>query len=457
MTHKITMMDWAKLLTPKRLGKSDEEDLEKDRTSFQRDYDRIVFSSAFRRLKDKTQVYSLPKSDYIRTRLIHSHEVSCVGRSLGRIVGEEIVEKYSLEPFTAADFGDIVSAACLAHDIGNPPFGHAGEEAISAAFSSWYKKKGITSLSDPQKNDLEKYEGNALGFRILTTLEMRHRRGGMQLTCPTLAAFTKYPKESLISKEILNGYKGKSIKKYSFFQSELKLFTEVAETVGLIRRTDKAYWWARHPLSFLVEAADDICYSIVDVEDGFNMGYIPYKEAKELLTPFVNLNELPEESRSEADHIKYLRARSINTLILEAKDIFLNNDEKILKGAFDQALLDNSYKYSGYLSEISKRTRSKVFQHPDIVVVQIAGHEILEKLFAKFADSLSLQGLQGEDDKNKLNDLVHFMLPEDYKSNYMDDDYHKIMKVADYIAGMTDSYAKSLFQQFSGIAIHARL
>ncbi|MDZ8188423.1 MAG: dNTP triphosphohydrolase [Nostoc sp. ChiSLP02] len=225
------------------------------RTHFLRDYNRLVFSSPFRRLKDKTQVFSLSTNDYIRTRLIHSLEVSCVSRSLGRIVGNEIVKRHKLDEygFSASDFGEIVSAACLAHDIGNPLFGHSGEDAIRTAFQSWHATVQQTEenfFDKSQKTDFDLFEGNAQGFRILTKLEMPPQKGGMQLTCPTLAAFTKYPRESLIPESIFNGYKGRrSIKKYGFFQAEKDLFTEVAETVGLIRRHEQVAWWARHPLA----------------------------------------------------------------------------------------------------------------------------------------------------------------------------------------------------------------
>lgn len=253
-------MQWEKLLTRKRLGKNkSEEQTAQTRTCFQQDYDRLVFSSPFRRLKNKTQVFPLSKHDYVRTRLIHSLEVSCVGRSLGSLVEKKIIERHKqsliterqekgLESFDASDFGDIVSAACLAHDLGNPPFGHAGEGAIANAFDSWDKNK--TDLTEKQRGDFKKFEGNAQGFRLLTRLEMSPKPGGMQLTCPTLAAFTKYPRESYFPEDKLKRYKGrKSIAKYGFFQSEKDLFSQVAETVGLIRRDENIALWARHPVN----------------------------------------------------------------------------------------------------------------------------------------------------------------------------------------------------------------
>ena len=443
------MMDWKKLLTPKRLGKTKPEDLQFDRTPFLRDYDRLVFSSPFRRLKDKTQVFSLSTNDYIRTRLIHSLEVSCVGRSLGRIVGEAIVKKYDFnqDGLRASDFGDIVSAACLAHDIGNPPFGHSGEDAIRTGFESWYNTVNHAEkelLSKSQKADFESFEGNAQGFRILTKLEMPPQKGGMQLTCPTLAAFTKYPRESLLSESTLNGYSGRSVKKYGFFQAEKDLFAEVAETVGLIRRHDNAAWWSRHPLAFLVEAADDICYSIVDVEDGHRMKYISFEKTEYLLNKIANI-DINKHDESEEEKVKRLRAKAIHNLLKQATDIFFAHEQEILSGEFDKNLLSLST-YANHLEEIGKQTREAVFQHRDVVSIQIAGYEVLGKLFAEFVNAVL--------HNNKKGNLVYHMLPKEYNNPNSDEDtYNKILRVTDYISGMTDSYATSLFQQFSGISL----
>lgn len=442
------MMDWKKLLTPQRLGKSEPEDIQHGRTPFLRDYDRLVFSSPFRRLKDKTQVFSLSKNDYIRTRLIHSLEVSCVGRSLGRIVGNEIVTRHKLDKygFNASDFGEIVSAACLAHDIGNPPFGHSGEDAIRTAFQSWYgsfKQTEENFFDEAQKQDFNLFEGNAQGFRILTKLEMPPQRGGMQLTCPTLAAFTKYPRESLIPEFVFNGYKGRSIKKYGFFQAEKDLFTEVAETVGLIRRHEQSAWWARHPLAFLVEAADDICYSIVDVEDGHRMGYISFEDTKDLLN-FIACIDIQQTDDSNEEKVKRMRAKAISKLIDQVVEIFLDNESKILTGEFDKDLLSLS-DYRNHLEKINNKTRNSVFEHRDVVSIQIAGYEVLGKLFTEFANSIL--------SNDKKMQLISHMLPKEYHPKDEKDIYRKILKITDYISGMTDSYATSLFQELSGISL----
>lgn len=438
-------MQWDKLLTRQRLGKDQPEKPEDARTSFQRDYDRLVFSSPFRRLKDKTQVFSLAKNDYIRTRLIHSLEVSCLGRSLGTIVGYEIKDRHKLDEFTASDFGDIVAAACLAHDIGNPPFGHAGEDAIRSAFKSWYKTtKEQLILTGQEKADLDLFEGNAQGFRILTRLEMQARPGGMQLTYPTLATFTKYPRESLIPKEILNGYTGKSVKKYGFFQAEKDLFATVADTVGLIRRSPDVAWWSRHPLAFLVEAADDISYHIVDLEDGYRMGYIPFNQAKQLLNEIADQSHPEKHANTEEEQIKFLRAVAINKIVQEVAQIFLDHEEELLTGTFDCDLISKCH-HAKTLKHIESETRNKVFNHPEVVGIQVAGYKVLGHLFAEFVNATLY-----DTEKDR---LLKLMLPKEYCPAESESSYSKILKITDYISGMTDSYATTLFQELKGISL----
>ena len=438
-------MQWSQLLIRQRLGKDKPIDSESARTCFQRDYDRLVFSSPFRRLKDKTQVYSLSENDYLRTRLIHSIEVSCVGRSLGTIVGNEIIKRHNLKDYSPSDFGDIVSAASLAHDIGNPPFGHAGEFAIQNGFKNWYTTAQIY-LNKIQETDFNLFEGNAQGFRIISNLEMQPRRGGMQLSCPTLAAFAKYPKESYIPEDVLNGYQGKSITKYNFFQAEKELFSEVAQTVGLIRRSPKAAWWARHPLAFLMEAADDICYLIVDIEDGFRMRYISFADAKKLLNAIAQRSEtdIKSQSNTEEEEIKYLRARAINELVKDVANIFLLKEPEMLTGEFDIELLALS-QYASILNDMRCETRNKVIQHSDIISTRIAGHEILVHLFNEFANAVLSTGDKAE--------FLKQIIPQQYLLSGSEDSYHKILQVTDFISGMTDSYATNLFKKMKGISL----
>lgn len=439
-------MEWQQLLTRKRLGKFYPENPQFERTPTLKDYDRLVYSGAFRRLKDKTQVFPLAQHHDTRTRLLHSLEVSCVGRSLGRIVGDHIIQRYSLKDYLPADFGEILSAACIAHDIGNPPFGHSGEDALRAGFKTWYNNLNIpkNTLSSPsERADFDWFEGNAQGFRILTRLEMSHRYGGMQLTCPTLATFTKYPRESWIPEEILGEYSGKSTNKHGFFQADKDLFTEVAETVGLIRRHDQVAWWARHPLSFLVEAADDICYLIVDLEDGYRMGYISFEKAKNFLNAIsdMSLHDCPD---TEEEIIKRLRAKAINELVWEIAQIFLDVESQMLNGSFDQPLLSLS-QFAPILDTIETTTRNLVFHHPDVVQIKVAGYEVLGGLFTEFVQMLV--------DSNYKGGLLMYMLPPEYRSQEDEDLYSRMLKITDYIAGLTDFQATQLFQQIKGISL----
>jgi dGTPase len=448
------MMDWSQLLTRKRLGKKTAEDpqSESGRTCFQKDYDRLIFSSSFRSLKDKTQIFPLSKNDYVRTRLIHSLEVSCVGRSLGAIVGREIINRHKLQDFTASDFGEIVSAACLAHDIGNPPFGHAGEDVIRAAFKNWYGQishKDRNYFTVAQKTDFDLFEGNAQGFRIVARQEVNHVPGGMQLTCPTLAAFMKYPRESHIPEYVFeenSNRVGKSILKYGFFQAETELFNEVAKTVGLMKKHPDSAWWARHPLVYLVEAADDLCYHIVDLEDGHYMGYIQYREARKLLEEIVKPVKPKSSSESEEERIRYLRAKAIGALVEEIAEIFLNHEREILAGTFDRDLISQS-KHRDVLKSIIQITHDRVYFHPDVVRIQIAGYEVLGELFSQFVDA-SLN-----ENKDPRTHIVLKMLPEKYRPLDGDDYYQKLLKVTDFISGMTDSFATTLFKQFKGISL----
>lgn len=442
------MMEWQKLLVKRRLGKQEAESEETARTCFQQDYDRIVFSSPFRRLQDKTQVFSLAKNDYVRTRLTHSIEVSCVGRSLGTQVGYIIIQRNNnqLQEFNPSDFGNIVSAACLAHDIGNPPFGHAGEDAIANSFKSWFdRNKQTLNLTNNQKTDFEQFEGNAQGFRILTRLEMSNREGGMQLTYPTLATFIKYPKEST---DLDSQYEGISVKKYGFFQSEKDLLKQVAENVGLIKRSSKPEidWYARHPLAFLVEAADDICYGIVDLEDGYRMGFIAFETAKALLNNIAKCSEekIKSKAKDEEGKIKFLRAIAINKLVKNAAEVFINNEQDILRGKFDKELLKET-KYNSELHYIKQAAKNKIINTSQVASIEIAGYEIINYLFSEFANSIFRN--------NQKDKKIMAILPQEYRPDKDDSDYNKILKITDYISGMTDSYAVNLFQSLKGISL----
>lgn len=440
-------MHWSKLLSRSRLLGDRENILDIGRTAFEKDFDKIIFSSSFRRLKDKTQVFSLVDNDYIRSRLNHSLEASCVGRTLGTLVGKEIIKRHEqeLKDYEARDFGDIVAAACLAHDIGNPPFGHAGEDAIQEWFKSSKASTVLSYLTVKEQEDFKKFEGNAQGFRILTKLDKRPNIYGVQFTCATLATFTKYPIEAGINSIFYNQYNAiqgnKSTKKHGFFQDEKDLFCQVANTVGLIRREDSA-WWCRHPLTFLVEAADDICYHIVDLEDGFWMGYIDYEDARMLLNDILVGEKLEDIGYDKKENIKYLRAKAIHKLIVEVKQVFLEYEADLLSGKFDSPLT-SEIQSGNKLKDIIDLTRKNVYEACEVIEVKVAGYEVLGGLLEEFVTGISSRNLSK-------SYLVKKLIP-----NFQEDEniYKNILRITDYIAGMTDSYAVALFKKIKGISL----
>ncbi|GJQ07997.1 dGTPase [Capnocytophaga cynodegmi] len=436
-------MNWESLLSLNRYG-----DLEKrlrkgqneTRLNFDSDYDRVVFSSAFRSLQDKTQVIPLSKTSFVHTRLTHSMEVSVVGRSLGRAVGNYILEKYpNLQTlgYQANDFGAIVAAAALAHDIGNPPFGHSGEKAIGEFFR--YKKGADVKpfLSEKEYEDLCSFEGNANGFRILN--ESRPGvEGGLRLSFATLGAFTKYPKESLPVRPTKNI----SDKKYGFFQSERDFFVDVASELQLkTNSTNSDLRFSRHPLAFLVEAADDICYTIIDFEDGINLGLISEDLALEYLGKLINerINTKKyTQLLTKEERIAYLRAIAIGTLIQEAVEIFIKNEENILKGDFHSSLLSKSA-YRPQIEDIIDISVSHIYQSDEVVEKEISGYVVLQNLLDVFFTAAM------NDYKGKLTSFdksIFKILPEKYKKETSL--YDKIMGITCYIASLTDSKAVEL-------------
>lgn len=434
---------WLKLLSPERLGAAAEHVAghSPDRSRFQQDYDRIVFTSALRRLKDKTQVFPLAQSDYVRTRLTHSLEASCVGRSLGSMVGRAIVDRHGLAPEVhPSDFGAVVAAACLAHDIGNPPFGHAGEDAMRAWFAS--HSAYLAGLDPDQRADLLNYEGNAQGFRILTHLQNPTNPGGLQLTCAVLATFAKYPRRS----HLVEPLAGKSARKFGYFQAEAGLFDEVANTVGLIPRSEGA--WFRHPLTFLVEAADDTCYLVVDIEDGVQQGCVSPELAEELLLDLAGgidaasrLKHLEDPKR----RIEYLRARAIGRLVDEAARIFLENEAAILDGSFDHALFDVS-PVGETLQTVRKVAEEQIYNARQVMEVMAAGYEVISGLLDGY-----VAGACGP--QTARNRVWANLLPEDFARTAGDSNYLRLLQVADMIAGMTDSYAVSAYRRLKGIEL----
>jgi dGTPase len=448
-------LDWEKLLTDSRLGDKSQpkQKLQDGRSEFQKDFDRIVFSPAFRRLQDKTQVFPLPESDFVHTRLTHSLEVSCVGRSLGNLVGETVIKRNpSLQSrFTKFHFGEIVAAACLAHDIGNPPFGHSGEDAIAEYFRTCNGKEFKSKIKDEKKwTDLIKYEGNAQGFRIITKLQNPKVKGGLNLTYATLAAVTKYPRESLIKNQN-KSLQNKAYRKYGFFQAEKNIFKEVAAASRLDSiRSENAYWWCRHPLAFLVEAADDICYRVMDLEDGFRLGLISFKESEELLRPLVSRQSLKDyRDKDEKDRIGYLRAVAINELVYELAKVFLDEEKNILTGKFENELICE-IKRAEALKHIKDISIVKIYKSRSVVEREVAGYEVLGGLLDTFITAYNEAYLEKISAKNK---SVFALLPGRITDDIPDDLYLRLLKIIDFVSGMTDSFAVSLFRKIKGISL----
>lgn len=450
---------WEKFLSKKRLCDEYLDPEEDERTEFQRDFDRIIFSSAFRRLQDKTQVFPLANSDYIRTRLTHSLETASVGRSLGMMVGNKIIEKYNLKnEYTSFDFGTIVATACLAHDIGNPPFGHSGEDAIQTWFEKHIDSELFNKCCDTKKTDFKKFEGNAQGFRILTKLQNPDNDGGMQLTCTVLATYMKYPRISSINESETKNI-GISGKKFGIFHSELENFKNVAEATGLVQKEKdsiKINFWQRHPLSFLVEAADDICYHVIDFEDGFRLGYIPFEIAEKCLLDCISKDKRQEKREkikkfpNNKEKIEYLRAHAINSFILEVVEVFINNEEDICDGNFDDELTERITNNDA-LKDLKERTKEYVYKAHSVLETELAGYETLGGLLELFTKAVH-DVIENDKQASKLSKKLVDYLPEQF-FNKEDDIYERLLKITDYISGMTDSFAISTYRKLKGIEL----
>lgn len=439
-------MNWQQLLSSQRIGQKQEPTSEPSRSAFEQDYDRIIFSHPFRKLQDKTQVHPLPETDFVHTRLTHSLEVSSVGRSLGKRVGEVILQRHpELKDFSLFDFGAIVAAASLAHDLGNPPFGHAGEDAISDFFlhhpvGQSFKEK----VSEAEWNDLIKFEGNAQGFRILNKNQY-----GLKLSFATLGAFTKYPCPSLFPER---NKSRRSQKKFGYFQSEKNLFNEVAEQLKLRQVTTDVF--SRHPLAFMVEAADDICYSIIDLEDGCSLGLVSYEEAKNLFEGVITNNKSKvgklNAINSKAEKIGFLRALAIGDLMNECCALFLDNEKEILEGTFDQALADHCPSKEA-LKQIIDVSVKKIYRARQVVEIEATGHAVLPGLLEEFLQAGQHLALQGS--SRKYSNLT-LLFPEDIKWNIQQDPtpYSVARNMVDFISGLTDRHAISLFKKIKGFA-----
>jgi len=450
-------MEWERLVSTLRLGRQDDRGDGGSRTEYMRDWDRLVYSSAFRRLQDKTQVFPLADNDYVRTRLTHSLEVASVARSLGTIVGTAICERGELPGFHASDFGAVVSAAALAHDLGNPPFGHSGEDAIRVWFeNSKVAQDARTMLRKNEQEDLARFEGNAQGFRLITRLQMPDNPG-LRLTCATLGAFTKYPIESLVPDKA-RIHEGASTKKFGFFQSEREFFAEAATRCGLIRRTPLHSWWARHPLAFLVEAADDICYRLVDFEDGFRLNHLTYEEVRDRFLNVIGdstLREKSETMRENKERIEFLRAIAIGAAVQQAAAFFLEKEDAILAGEFDAPLIDH-IPAGEELETIKQRSVETIYSTPRGVEIEAAGFSVLGGLLDDFVTAVSDVARRGSKHASPRSRKLLRLVPEQSIGPGREPDqnpYQRLLRMIDFVSGMTDTYAVSLFKKIRGISL----
>lgn len=445
-------MNWIQLLSDKRPGEGKQQ-AKSARSKFEQDYDRIIFSHPFRMLQDKTQVFPLPKHDFVHTRLTHSLEVASVGRSLGKLAGEKVMELHpeiEAAGLTSSDFGAIVSAASLMHDLGNPPFGHAGESAISDFFIENETAKSIQSIvTDKEWTDLTNFEGNAQGFRLANKKNYQ----GLKLTFATLGAFTKYPRESSITSKDKSR---KSQKKYGFLQSNKTVFTEMATEMGLVSLGDEEdAAWCRHPLAFLVEAADDICYNIIDLEDGTNVGLVEMEETKSMLVDIIGdtfdeekFNKIPNRK----EQISVLRAMAIQELITQCVTKFMAVERDLLAGSFDQALTDH-IPAAATLAKIQSLSVRKIYKSKPVIEREIAGFQVLNGLLETFLPAvLALQGPHKVSWRNK--SLLELLPAESFAEMKGEGNpYHLMQSLLDFISGITDSYALSLYRNIKGISL----
>lgn len=442
-------MNWKQLISNKRFGLEHlHKHLEDDRTEFQRDYDRLIFSAPFRRLQNKTQVFPLPGSIFVHNRLTHSLEVSCVGRSLGNEIALELIKKHpEMNGSNITEIGAIVAAACLAHDLGNPPFGHSGEKAIGTYFSEGNGQKLKNELSYEEWNDITHFEGNANAFRLLTHQFKGRRPGGFVMTYSTLASVVKYPYSSALA-----GNK----QKFGFFISEEDYFKKIADELGLIRLSDdgEPLKYARYPLVYLVEAADDICYQMMDIEDAYKLKILTTEETKELYKGF-----LTENKRSRTDEIcrmvtdvneqiAYLRSTAIGVLVKECTKVFVDNEESILQGKFWGTLINNmSSRIREAYKTCSGVAVNKIYCSKDVVDIELAGYQVITTLMDLMIEAV----MYPEKAYSKLL-IKRVSTQYDISADTL---YERILAVLDYISGMTDVYALDLYRKINGNSLPA--
>ncbi|MCD8184744.1 MAG: deoxyguanosinetriphosphate triphosphohydrolase [Bacteroides sp.] len=440
-------MDWNTLISAKRFGlEAFHEERRENRSEFQRDYDRLVFSAPFRRLQNKTQVFPLPGSIFVHNRLTHSLEVSCVGRSLGNDVAKALLaDQPDLQNSYLPEIGSIVSAACLAHDLGNPPFGHSGERAISTFFSEGKGMSLKKELTAAQWEDLTHFEGNANAFRLLTHQFEGRRKGGFVLTYSTLASIVKYPFSSSLAGE-------KS--KFGFFTTEENSFRRIAEELGMKKLNDSPLEYARHPLIYLVEAADDICYQMMDLEDAHKLKILTTQETQDLLLSYfseerkAHMRKTLEIVSDVNEQIGYLRSCVIGLLIGECTQAFLNNEKQILEGEFKGSLIKHISELPALAyKRCAKVSLEKIYRSRDVLDIELAGFRIISTLLDLMIEAVrSPEKTYSQLLINRVSGQYNIKAPALYE---------RIQAVLDYISGMTDVFALDLYRKINGNSLPA--
>ena len=442
-------MEWKQLISNKRFGQEHKHaERHDDRSEFKRDYDRLIFSSAFRRLQNKTQVFPLPGSIFVHNRLTHSLEVASVGMSIGNDISRRVIQKQpDLKDTLVEEIGTIVSAACLAHDLGNPPFGHSGEKAIQTFFSEGPGLKIKSMVSSEFWDDITHFEGNANAFRILTHRFKGRRQGGFVMTYSMLASIVKYPFASSLA-----GNHGK----FGFFASEAESYRKIADELGISCKSapGEPLKYARHPLVYMVEAADDICYEIMDIEDSHKLKILSFAETEHLLLSFfdeeiqqkIRQRIIDEELTDENEKVVYMRASVIGKLENECVAAFLAHEEEILAGTFEGSLIDHiSERQKKAYKECEKISYSKIYQSKPVLDIELSGYQIMATLMEVFIEAAV------NPSRFYSKQLLRRVSSQyDIENENLEE---RIMAVIDYISGMTDIYALDIYQKINGISL----
>lgn len=442
-------MEWKQLISNKRFGQEHKyAERHDDRSEFKRDYDRLIFSSAFRRLQNKTQVFPLPGSIFVHNRLTHSLEVASVGMSIGNDISRRVIQKRpELKDTLVEEIGTIVSAACLAHDLGNPPFGHSGEKAIQTFFSEGPGQKIKSMVSSEFWDDITHFEGNANAFRILTHRFKGRRQGGFVMTYSMLASIVKYPFASCLADN--HG-------KFGFFASEAESYRKIADELGIFCKSapGEPLKYARHPLVYMVEAADDICYEIMDIEDSHKLKILSFAETEHLLLSFfdediqqkIRQRIIDEELTDENEKVVYMRASVIGKLENECVAAFLAHEEEILAGTFEGSLIDHiSERQKKAYKKCEKISYSKIYQSKPVLDIELSGYQIMATLMEVFIEAAV------NPSRFYSKQLLRRVSSQyDIENENLEE---RIMAVIDYIGGMTDIYALDIYQKINGISL----